>query len=133
MGTLIRLDDQTVWPVLPILLQDKTMKRNIIWATSSYASLGEYYTDSGQMTVLALRNMGGDNIQPRILKAQEEQLKRTRSHGEVYTPAWICCQMNNYLDAEWFGRENVFNVQEGQTFLPVSQFLRCPEAIPKLV
>lgn len=26
MGTLIKLDDYPVWPVLPILLKDKTMK-----------------------------------------------------------------------------------------------------------
>lgn len=118
MGTLIRLDDNVVWPVLPILLQDKTMKRNIIWATTSYASLGEYYADSAQMTVFALRNMGSDSIQPRILKAQDEQLKRTRSHGEVYTPAWVCNQMNNHLDEAWFGRKDVFNVQDGQTWTP---------------
>ena len=127
MGTLIRLDDNVVWPVLPILLQDKTMKRNIIWATTSYASLGEYYADSAQMTVTALRNMGSDSIQPRILKAQDEQLKRTRSHGEVYTPAWVCNQMNNHLDEEWFGRKDVFSVQDGQTWTPTEG----PVAFPK--
>lgn len=82
MGTLIRLDDYPVWPVLPLLLKDKTMKRNIIWATASYASLGEYYADSAQMTENALRNMGRNSIQPRILKAQEEQQKRTRAHAK---------------------------------------------------
>lgn len=127
MGTLIRLDDNVVWPVLPILLQDKTMKRNIIWATGSYATLGDYYADSGQMTVVALKSMGGDSIQPRILKAQDEQLKRTRSHGEVYTPAWLCNQMNNHLDEEWFGRGDVFNVQEGQSWTPMEG----PVAFPK--
>ena len=119
MGTLIRLDDSSVWPVLPILLQDRTMKRNIIWATGSYAALGEYYRDSGQITAIALQRMGKDSIQPRILKAQEEQLQRTRKHGEVQTPAWLCCRMNDYLDETWFERENVFNVQDGQTWVPV--------------
>ena len=118
MGTLIQLDDYPVWPVLPILLQDKTMKRNIIWATASYASLGEYYADSAQMTVNALRNMGHDSIQPRILKAQEEQQKRTRAHGEVYTPAWLCCRMNNHLDEEWFQRPDVFNKQDDREWMP---------------
>ena len=119
MGTLIRLDDSSVWPVLPILLQDRTMKRNIIWATGSYAALGEYYRDSGQITAIALQRMGKDSIQPRILKAQEEQQQRTRKHGEVQTPAWLCCRMNDYLDETWFERENVFNVQDGQTWVPV--------------
>ena len=118
MGTLIRLDDQNVWPVLPVLLQDRTMKRNVIWATGSYAALGEYYRDSGQITPIALQRMGKDSIQPRILKAQEEQQQRTRKHGEVQTPAWLCCRMNDYLDETWFERENVFNVQDGQTWTP---------------
>ena len=118
MGTLIRLDDPNVWPVLPVLLQDRTMKRNVIWATGSYAALGEYYRDSGQITPIALQRMGKDSIQPRILKAQEEQQQRTRKHGEVQTPAWLCCRMNDYLDETWFERENVFNVQDGQTWTP---------------
>lgn len=118
MGTLIRLDDPNVWPVLPVLLQDRTMKRNVIWATGSYAALGEYYRDSGQITAIALQRMGKDSIQPRILKAQEEQQQRTRKHGEVQTPAWLCCRMNDYLDETWFERENVFTVQDGQTWTP---------------
>ena len=88
MGTLIRFDDPSIRPVLPVLLKDRTMKRNIIWATGSYAALGEYYRDSGQITAIALQRMGKDSIQPRILKAQEEQLQRTRKHGEVQTPAY---------------------------------------------
>ena len=119
MGTLIRLDDPSVWPVLPILLQDRTMKRNIIWATGSYAVLGEYYRDREQITVIALQRMGKDSIQPRILKGQEEQQQRTRKHGEVQTPAWLCCQMNDYLDEAWFERGNVFNVKDGQSWVPV--------------
>ena len=118
MGTLIQLDDPNVWPVLPVLLQDRTMKRNVIWATGSYTALGEYYRDSGQIAPIALQRMGKDSIQPRILKAQEEQQQRTRKHGEVQTPAWLCCRMNDYLDETWFERENVFNVQDGQTWTP---------------
>ena len=127
MGSLIKIDDYPVWPVLPILLKDKTMKRNIIWATASYASLGDYYADSAQMTENALRNMGTGSIQPRILKAQEEQQKRTRAHGEVQTPAWICCLMNNHLDEEWFGRKDVFGVLEGRTWTPAEGHVVFPK------
>ena len=35
----IRLNEAPVKPVLPILLQDKTTKKNIIWATGSYTEL----------------------------------------------------------------------------------------------
>ena len=127
MGTLIRLDDPLIWPVLPVLLQDRTMKRNIIWATASYTALGEYFRDSGQITVPALSKMGTDAIQPRIMKAQEEQQQRTRKHGEVQTPAWLCCRMNDYLDEMWFERENVFNVQDGQTWGPVEGTVTFPK------
>ena len=73
MGTLIRFDDPSIRPVLPVLLKDRTMKRNIIWATGSYAALGEYYRDSGQITAIALQRMGKDSIQPRS-EAQTLQL-----------------------------------------------------------
>ena len=127
MGTLIQLDDPAVRPVLPVLLQDRTMKRNIIWATGSYAALGEYYRDSGQITAIALQKMGRDSIQPRILKAQEEQQQRTRKHGEVQTPAWLCCRMNDHLDEAWFERENVFVTRDGQAWTPVEGKIAFPK------
>ena len=103
------------------------MKRNIIWATGSYAALGEYYRDSGQITAIALQRMGKDSIQPRILKAQEEQQQRTRKHGEVQTPAWLCCRMNDYLDETWFERGNVFNTQNGQSWVTVEGKIAFPK------
>lgn len=124
---LIEISNYPVYSVLPILLQDKTMKRNIIWATSSYASLGEYYADRAQMTVSALKSMSENIIQPRILKAQEEQLKRTRAHAEVFTPSWICNQMNNHLDEEWFGRKDVFNIQDGAAWTPTPGKIAFPK------
>ena len=41
-------------------------------------------------------------LQPRIMKATEQQLARTGIHAEVFTPAWICNKMNNYCDEEMF-------------------------------
>ena len=94
------------------------MKRNIIWATDSFTSLGEYYRDSGQITAIGLRSLSPESLQPRIFKAQAEQQQRTRKHGEVQTPAWLCCKMNDYLDETWYERKNVFNVQDGHTWAP---------------
>lgn len=105
-----------VKPVLPILLQDKTTKKNIIWATSSYAAMGSQYADDMQMTTVALLGMDALMLQPRVLKAQKEQQERTKAHAEVFTPSWVCNQMNNYADEEWFGRQNVFNIMEGHTW-----------------
>ena len=124
---LIEINKPPVYTVLKILLLDKTMKRNIIWATSSYAYIDErYYGDNGQMTMTAVLNMSEDCIQPRILKAQEEQQKRTRTHAEVFTPSWICNQMNNYLDEDWFGRKDVFNTQDGHEWTPTDGKIEFP-------
>ena len=106
---LIQLQSFPVRAVLPILLQDKTTKKNIIWATSSYEQLGEQYADDRQITIEALTGLNPIMLQPRIMKATEQQLARTRIHAEVFTPAWICNKMNNYCDEEWFGRKDVFN------------------------
>ena len=118
MGKLIDLDAYPVRISLKILLQDKTTKKNIIWATDAYKhSIGAKDTDQIEMSHL----IGMDPIllQPRISKAVEEQQKRTRKKAEVFTPVWICNQMNNHLDEEWFGRKDVFNIEGEQTWITV--------------
>lgn len=34
--------------------------------------------------------------------------------AEVFTPAWLCNLMNNHCDEDWFGRSDVFNVENEQ-------------------
>lgn len=116
LTNLIQIKEFPVRPVLPILLQDKTTKKNIIWATNSYAALGAEYADDHQMTTTALIGMDAILLQPRVLKAQAEQQERTKSHAEVFTPSWVCNQMNNFADEEWFGRQDVFNRQDGHAW-----------------
>ena len=106
---LIQLQSFPVRAVLHIRLQDKTTNKNIIWTTISYEQLGEQYADDRQITIEALTGLNPIMLQPRIMKATEQQLARTRIHAEVFTPAWICNKMNNYCDEEWFGRKDVFN------------------------
>lgn len=107
---LIQLQSFPVRTTLNLLLKDKTTKKNIIWATSSYKEFGNQYADDRQMTVEALVGLNPIMLQPRIMKAMEQQQERTRSYAEVFTPAWICNKMNNHCDEEWFNREDVFNV-----------------------
>lgn len=116
-----------VKPVLSILLQDKTTQKNIIWATGSYAGLGPQFADDAQMTEIALTGMDAVMLQPRVLKALSEQQERTKAHAEVFTPSWICNQMNNHCDEEWFGRRDVFNVQHGRTWTPQAAAIAFPE------
>lgn len=110
MDKLIDVTDLQVRVVLPVLLRDKTTKRNIIWATDTYTSYGDGYFDKQEITVEKLLSVS-ELIKPRILKSLEEQHNRTKKKAEVFTPAWLCNKMNNYNDEEWFGRKNVFNVE----------------------
>ncbi len=85
MEDLIQLDSYPVQTTLRILLQDKTIKKNIIWATDSYASFGEAYTDRSHITVNQLKKMNYGMIQPRISKDMKQQTQRTRKSAEVFT------------------------------------------------
>ncbi len=83
MYELIDLNAYPVRTTLKILLQDKTTKQNIIWATDAYRDeIGVRDVDHIEMSHL----VGMDSIllQPRISKAAEEQLARTRKKAEVF-------------------------------------------------
>lgn len=119
MEKLIDISSYPVVNVLDLLLQDKSTKKNIIWATDTYEELGEGFTDKVQINADALLQRP-DLIRPRIQKSQEAQAQRTRKKAEVFTPAWLCNQMNNYCDDDWFGRSGVFNTENGDHTWTVS-------------
>ncbi len=109
-----KLIDITAYPIaglLDILLQDKTTKKNIIWATDAYASYGEGFQDKNQMFSHVFISGRALTIRPRIEKAIEEQQERTKKKAEVFTPAWLCNQMNNFLDEDYFGCKGTFNIE----------------------
>lgn len=124
---LIKLNSFPIKVTLKILLKDKTTKKNIIWATNSYKEFGSQYTDNRQMTVSDLIGLNPIMLQPRIMKAFEQQQQRTKSHAEVFTPSWICNKMNNYCDEEWFGRKDVFNIQKGQLWDTIEEKIVFPK------
>lgn len=97
--------------ILKTLLCDRTTGRNIIWADNEYEALGEGYMGDEEITVEKITGMNSGVIKPRIAKEQEKQSQRTKSRAEVFTPSWLCNQMNNDLDEAWFGRRDVFNVE----------------------
>ena len=102
--------------VLRTLLQDKTTGKNIIFATDNYL---EYdCADTDQITINRLLGFRSFDLQPRVLKAQAEQSERTRKKAEVFTPTWICNFMNNHCDEVWFGKADVFNKQDGESWKP---------------
>ena len=126
---VIDLNSFPVKPVLKYLLQDKTTKENIIFATDTYTVEGELLEPTEQITEELLERMGENPIQPRCAKSREEQADRTRRNAEVFTPVWICNKMNNYCDTEWFGRENVFNTENDREWVPTEGFITFPEKL----
>lgn len=111
MEKLIDIASPPVAPLLDLLLQDKSTKRNIIWATDTYEEVDHGFSDKEQIDRRLLLQHA-DVIKPRIQKSLEAQAARTRKKAEVFTPAWLCNLMNNYCDEEWFGRKNVFNIEK---------------------
>ena len=97
--------------ILKTLLCDRTTGRSIIWADNEYEALGEGYMGDEEITVEKIKGLNSGVIKPRIAKEQEKQSQRTKSRAEVFTPSWLCNQMNNDLDEAWFGRRDVFNTE----------------------
>lgn len=111
MDKLIDINAYPIKDTLKILLQDKSTKKNIIWATDAYESYGSEFNDKNDITIEALFGNRGFVLQPRISKTLEEQQDRTRKKAEVMTPVWLCNKMNNYADEQWFGKSGVFNTE----------------------
>ena len=126
---IIDLNSFPVKPVLKYLLQDKTTKKNIIFATDTYSVDGEPIHPEEQITEDLLRRMGENPIQPRHVKSRAQQTDRTRKRAEVFTPVWICNKMNNYCDDEWFGRPGSFNteIDNGRSWKPYGRKIPFPE------
>lgn len=103
---LIDLDSYPVEIALNILLQDKTTRKNIIFATDIYNS---YSIDA--KTRVTEKTLQIISLQPRVEKSIEEKAERTKKKAEVFTPSWIVNQMNNFCDEDWFGRKAIFNTE----------------------
>ena len=122
MNKLIDFSLPYVKKLLKTLLKDRTTGNNIIFATDAY----ENATFTTEMKAAMLYNDTID-IRPRVSKSMEEQALRTRKKAEVFTPSWICNKMNNHCDTEWFGCENVFNVEQDRDWIPTEEPIEFPE------
>jgi type II restriction enzyme len=92
--------------LLEIILQDKTTSKNILWATDSYAIMGELFAPLAEIKTELVTGEYGTLIQPRTLKSKEEQLYRTRDKAEVFTPLSIVKQMNEACDTKRVTKNN---------------------------
>ena len=86
--------------ILKILLKDRTTRKNIIWATNSYQDMGEGYQAKDHIKENLFKNGAGQLIKPRVEKDDEEQSKRTRGKGEVFTPTWIIKKKVDLIEKE---------------------------------
>ena len=114
-------------PVLENLLKDRTTRKNIIWATNDYLSLGYSYDAKYCITIEQITGSYSNVIQPRVAKAREHQTNRTRDKAEVFTPSWICNEQNNLIDEQWFGRKNVFNLTENKSWISTTDKIHFDE------
>lgn len=114
MEKLIDIESYPVKATLKTLLQDKTTKQNIIWATNTYSELGAGFQDKDHINVEQISGLNEGILEPRVSKSLDAQRERTRGKAEVMTPSWLVNEMNNFADAEWFGYQDVFNTEIGQ-------------------
>ena len=91
--------------LLDRLLEDKTTKGRILWATDAYEGRGPEYRRNRPITPALITGENGDVIKTRARKALEQQTERTRRHAEVFTPLAVIEQMVRLADAAWFGRK----------------------------
>lgn len=114
--------------ILETLLRDHTTDDNIIWATDDYADKGEGFSFQDHISIDCVTGANGNLVQPRVIKARKDQIGRTKNMAEVFTPSWVCNSMTNLFDKTWFGRENVFNVEDPtmQTWTPTTEHIQFP-------
>lgn len=100
--------------VLDTLLRDHTTQQNIFWATHDYESLGRGYDYHSPILPHLITGKHGMVIRPRVLKSKQQQTGRSKDMAEVFTPSWVCNAQNNLVDEAWFGRKDVFNIEDAE-------------------
>lgn len=93
--------------LLKKLLEDKTTKGQILWGTDAYRERGPAFEREREIDTSLLLYENAGLLKTRARKAFEQQSERTRQHGEVFTPRWICDVMIDHLDEEWFGVKEI--------------------------
>lgn len=101
MTPLIDFSDPCLRTFLPVLLQDHTTDKNIIWATDPPPELGVGFADE-----ITLEKLDKVRLVPRVQKRLADQKKRTSKKAEVFTPTWVCKKMadvaeNNLKGEDW--------------------------------
>ncbi len=107
--------------ILSILLKDKTTGKNILWGTKDYEHNGPDFKENAEIKTYCFTGLFATEVLPRATKSKEIQTTRIKAKAEVFTPCWICNEQNNLVDEAWFGRRNVFNIPNGQSWTATSE------------
>ncbi|KGF29495.1 type II restriction-modification system restriction subunit [Peptoniphilus lacrimalis DNF00528] len=126
MSKLIDFEFYPIQICLKNLLIDKTTKKNIIWNTNAFEHFGMAFDYQKEMPDYIFKK--GFCLVPRTSKTQRTKVERTRKNAEVFTPAFIVNEMNNYLDEEWFGKKNVFNEEKNNSWLSIPFKIEFPNS-----
>lgn len=102
---------------LEMLLQDRTSRQNIIWATDTYAGLGPGFARKDQILPELIAGRHEDLAAMR----RQMRLERTRKHGEVCTPLAVCrmmcdCAHETLMREDWrqYVRSTVLEITCGE-------------------
>lgn len=98
--TLIDFSDPCLRTFLPVLLQDHTTGKNIIWATDPPPELGVGFADE-----ITLEQLDKVQFVPRVQKRLADQKKRTSKKAEVFTPTWVCKKMTDVAEKDLKGED----------------------------
>ena len=98
--TLIDFSDPCLRAFLPVLLQDHTTGKNIIWATDPPPELGVGFVDE-----ITLEQLDRVQLVPRVQKRFADQKKRTSKKAEVFTPTWVCKKMTGVAEKNLVGKD----------------------------
>lgn len=97
---LIDFSDTCLRTFLPVLLQDHTTGKNIIWATDPPPELGVGFADE-----ITLEQLDKIHLVPRVQKRLVDQKKRTSKKAEVFTPTWVCKKMADVAENDLKGKD----------------------------
>ena len=101
---------------MPILLIDRTTRKNIVWATDEYKTEENRLSSSSSIDIRDIIGEYSNRIRPRYSKSLESQKDRTKRKAEVFTPSWICNQMNNVFDEDYLGYKNAFSISNDKSW-----------------
>ena len=112
--------------VLKVLLLDRTTRKNIVWGTTDFSHMGADFAPDKPVLVKHVVDFYVNIMHRRARSSLALKQQRKRNNGEVFTPAWICNAQNNLIDERWFGRDGVFNSQQGKQWVTTQEPVRFP-------